>query len=45
MIAAKCYWLDGGGKGTQMKEKAITSGMPESVESKTSGKHREECLF
>ena len=38
LIAAKCYWLGGGGKGTQTKEKALKSSMPEMVESKAEGR-------
>ena len=38
LIAAKCYWLGGGGTGNQTKEKALKSSMPEMVESKAEGR-------
>lgn len=36
VTAAEYYWFGGGWKGTQTKEKASMSSMPEIVESKTS---------
>ena len=44
MTAAEYYWFGGGGKGTQRKEKASMSSMPETVESKTSERHREGVI-
>ena len=38
LIAAKYYQLGGGGKGTETKEKALKSSMPETVESKAEGR-------